>query len=124
MKYAQNSMSSKQIFDARSSYRYPSSDKIEKPINLWTIDKNFGKLNTFGEPFLPKFSSLKEIDKTLSLEEVKTQAQKLQETMKILVNTGKTCISTILSDYSFKKSFIDFDSDLKINNQNIKSSFF
>ncbi len=124
MKFAQNSMSSKEIFDARRSYRYPSSNKIEKPINLWTIQKDFGKLNTFGEPFLPRFSSLEELDKTLCLGEVKTHALKLQETMKILVNTGKTCISTILSDFTFKKSFINFETTLLEANQNTKQLFF
>lgn len=112
MDFAKNSSTSRQLFEGRKGYPYPTTVSVEEPVNLWNRDKFLGKLGTSGYPVLIRRAGLQQIDNALVIPEVRIAAKRLQENLKLLVSTGKICVSTILTDFRFKKGYVDIESSI------------
>lgn len=124
MKFAQNSSNSRELFEGRTSYPYPTTENVETAVNFWYSDKNLGKIGTSGYPVLIRKAALRQIDGALVIPEVVKAAKQLQDNLKLLVATGKICVSTILTDFKFRKGYLDIESDINAAFRVFRNSFF
>lgn len=124
MTFAKNSSTSRELFELRRAYPYPTTENVELPVNFWYSDKNLTKFGTSGYPIIIQKKLLRKIDSALVLPEVAVAAKTLQDNMKLLAKVGKTCVSTILTDFRFKKGFVDIDREFALSFRVLKNSFF
>jgi len=119
--FANKSSNAEIMFELHKQYSetiYPKDFNIyEKPIDT-REHPLYLKLTPDLYPFLSNPTSLKSATNIKLIKFVADNAIQLQNSLKLLSKSGKTCISTILGDYSFTLGYTNF---LEQDEQNLKS---
>lgn len=124
---ANSKSNSNQMFELHkvySQYLYPNDySKIEKPIDL-REHPLYLKFTPTLLPFFVKNEAITSCSTVKVHRQIADNLLKLQNSLKLLSKSGKTCISTIIGDYSFSKGYINFEVINESNMKDVKNTLF
>ena len=125
LSFADNQSSSDEIFVSKVAYEllYPTSENFEKSFSTYS-NSLYGKQHTTGNLLFVNKSHLEVIDGCLVLDFVKDAVTDFLKSAKLLINAGKTCISTIIPNMTVERGYIDFFSEHSKILKSFQNSFF